>query len=178
MLIKGLSWAVKYKIKVFADQQDLSLHSVSSALGPPTQFVRTSLVLVCGLSRQEAWKPSLTNAVWESEPLVLFSWSWSYSLGSSYSMWGFVVRLIKRGKRYFCTGTEPLQQFISFGISEQTRNRNLILLFCWARGSLVGFSWVHFGFLQQPESNSICFPVPHTILHCITLMSFPPTDTR
>lgn len=53
----------KIQNKGLANQQDLSLHSVSSALGPPTQFVRTSLVLVCGLSRQEAWKPSLTNAV-------------------------------------------------------------------------------------------------------------------
>lgn len=60
------------------------------------------------------------------------------------------MRLIKRGKRYFfCNRTEPLQQFISFGISEQTRNRNLILIFCWVPGSLVRFSLVHFGFLQQ-----------------------------
>lgn len=55
----------------------------------------------------------------------------------------------KRKKIFFCNRTEPLQQFISSGICEQTRNRNLILLFCWVCGSLVRFSLVHLGFLQR-----------------------------
>lgn len=55
----------------------------------------------------------------------------------------------KEERDIFCNRIEPLQQFISSGMSEQIRNRNLILFFFWVCVSLVRFSLVQFGFLQQ-----------------------------
>lgn len=194
----GLSWAVKYKIKVLEINRifHYTVLFFFPALESPTQFLGTSRVLICGLSGQDKDGSQGLQMQSESQPLVLLSWIWPvYLLSQGYSMWARVFACSatkeKREKIFFCNRTEPLQQFNSFGISERVRTETSsspsALVHVGVRVR-VGFASVQFSAVHLPpagvsdprqsESKRVCVCHPHTILHCITLMSFPPIDTR
>lgn len=159
----GLSWAVKYKIKVLEINRifHYTVLFFFPALESPTQFLRTSRVLICGLSGQDKDGSQGLQMQSESQPLVLLSWIWPvYLLSQGYSMWACVFACSatkeKREKIvFFCNRTEPLQQFNSFGISERVRTETSsspsapVLVGVRVRVGLLRFSLVQLAFLRQ-----------------------------